>query len=236
MLDSVRAALQFVGGGNEVFLMGEGQGAHAAIAAAEQAPRYAPELPVTGVVASAAEVFGADNELVTARSGTPLQGLIVMQAVGQVTAFGEQEAPATRWLTEGGAGLAELGRELCLDAYLAAFAPIDPATLFVEGAPQPFASGASRAAETEIGTQPTFAPLLMLHGREDTVNTAALAAAWAALACANEPVELVWFDSTDALFAEVGDAATSVVTRWLDDRLSGAPPIDQCGALPQPND
>lgn len=82
VLDMARAARRLTGNaiGARVAVVGHSEGGHAALAAGELAPRYAPELDVRGVVASAP---GANlTAIVRRRYATPVTLLNVVALVG----------------------------------------------------------------------------------------------------------------------------------------------------------
>lgn len=171
VLDSVRAArrLPDVDPDPEVFLLGWSQGGHAALLAAEEQPRYAPELRLTGVaaVAPAADL----HEMLAFLDGSPRFGYVLMTVYGMRAAYGELR-DTDHLLTPAGRAALRWIATRSVEEILGAFAGRRAAEF---GVADVLGTDAfrRRLTENEPGHAGVDVPVLLAHGDvDDTVPVA----------------------------------------------------------------
>ncbi len=235
VLDSARAAQRFVadGVGDDVILFGHSQGGHAVIFANEFAEDYAPELEVQGVASSGSGVFAIEDDIIGFLIDSPFRGVLVIVAASHEAAYGSEEAPLSRFLTDQGIEEAEAVLETgCWDDVIDHFEPFEPEEIFVADAPLPTASGVDLTQENAAGSRVGSAPLLMVHGAQDEIIPPAGIAPWAESVCEiGQVVWLEWYPGGHRVVYDEPDAQPFVLD-WIDARLAGEEPPSSCGAVP----
>jgi pimeloyl-ACP methyl ester carboxylesterase len=118
VLDSVRAARSEAGIGKDLIVVGQSQGAQAAFATAAFQPDYAPDVKITGTVATGIPYFSKEVMALLARAGgadkvTPtLAYTFLLLQLAELTKPGFDPKP---YLTDKGLAVYELGAKSCLD-------------------------------------------------------------------------------------------------------------------------
>ncbi len=156
-----------------VFAAGYSQGGHAAFAAADLRPSYAPEVPLSGVIG-----FGATTDVTALLKEGPCYAPYVLQAYRQM--YGREEVdPARLLLDNWAAGLEAGGDQLCVDEFQQVY-PSDPRLLYrpeflealLGGAlPAAFPRLFARLQENRSGQGGHGLPALVVQGLADTVIT-----------------------------------------------------------------
>lgn len=236
VLDSARAAQRFAGGGDNVFLFGHSQGGHAVIFANELAASYAPELNIMGTIGSGSGVADANDDLLEYLKDSPYKGFIMMTALSHNAAYGDLESPHSRWFTPAGRESARaLETSICVDEIGATYGDIPGDYIFVPDAPLPMTTGLyDSIADSTPGLRVGAAPILMIHGRKDSLILPSIVQTWVAGTCVlGQAIWLQWFDTGHRVPYEAPELASPVVFDWIDDRLAGKSPSN-CDNIPSP--
>lgn len=166
VLDSVRAAGQLDGVelSGQYAVWGHSQGGHAAMFSLHDAAEYAPELDLVGVVAGAPP--SQFDLLYTVLQTSPFRYYLLMASAGLNAAYGDEAAPLDAVIVPEGldaVGVVDEGCDLAAltdDLDFASLLGPDPATLPDWG---------PLLTENDPGrfTEPSDAPLLVIHGGDD---------------------------------------------------------------------
>jgi pimeloyl-ACP methyl ester carboxylesterase len=226
VLDAARVARQVVPEATEdVAVVGHSQGGHAALAAAEIADDWAPELRVVGTVAVAP---AADLSLmVPAMFSLPVPFRFgVLVAAGWADAYDDLEV--TDLLAPDGVALVEAAEEVCV-AELFGRALGSSIDELVVTPPEAVDRWARRIQENTIDPDQVDGPVLLVQGTDDVVVPAFLADALAVELCAAD-VALRYAVYEDADHGGVLAASFADVRQWIAARLAGEPVDPACPA------
>ena len=218
-------------------MFGHSQGGHAVIFANELATRYAPELNILGTIGSGSGVADTDDKLLEYLKDSPYKGFIMMTALSQNAAYGDMESPHSRWFTPAGRESARaLETSICVDQLTATYADIPGAYIFVPGAPLPMTTDRFDAvADSTPGLRVGASPLLLIHGRHDTLILPDLLFSWVEDTCAKgQTISLEWFDTGHRVPYEAPELVSPVMFKWIDERFAGLLAPSSCGNVPKP--
>ena len=174
-----------------VFAAGYSQGGHAAFAAADLRPRYAPEVPLSGVMG-----FGATTDVAALLREGPCYAPYILHTYRQM--YGAEEVDPAQLLQERWATSleADAGR-LCVDEFQQYY-PSDPRLLYRPELLQALLGGTlpelyprldARLQENRSGLEGHRLPALVVHGLADSVvSTRSQTAFVEALGAAGSPV------------------------------------------------
>ena len=236
VLDSVRAARDFAQGGADAVLFGHSQGGHAVIFANELAPSYAPELNIVGTIGSGTGVVDSAGNMLQYIKSSPYKGYLVMVALAQNAAYGDEEVPLSRWFTPAGIQAAQALNSICVDQLVATYGSLDESYLFVENAPLPMTSSRyDPLKDATPGLRVGASPILMIHGRNDPQIPSAALVPWVQETCARgQKIYLEWFDTGHRVPYEAPGMVEPVLSKWIGDRFAGRPAPSSCGSVPGP--
>ena len=180
MLDGARAALAFMAGSRRpvraaarVFAAGYSQGGHAAFAAADMRPAYAPEVPLAGIIG-----FGATCDLTALLREGPVYAPFLLYSWSQM--YGNLDVDPARILQDRWASTlaADAGR-MCVDEFQVYY-PSEAAKLYRADFLQALNNNrvaavvprfAERLAENRAGLSGHGLPALIVQGNADIVVT-----------------------------------------------------------------
>ncbi|MFP4310756.1 MAG: alpha/beta fold hydrolase [Nitriliruptoraceae bacterium] len=227
VLDSVRAARWVTAvDPDHVAIWGFSQGGHAALFAAPEAPRYAPDLPIDGVVAFAP---ATDLAAIMAHSEGDLFGtvLVVNAAVAWADAYEELEL--TDILDERSVPAARQVAGRCLDGLSLPASTVQSvrlrSSLLSLGDPTTAAWRRVLVENSPSGRLP--APLLVLQGTADPFIPAAITQAYVDERCADgDDVELRLKAGAEHFTISWRGADDAVA--WTEDRFAGLPTSPSC--------
>jgi len=224
VLDSVRASRELLGPGvasSQVALLGHSQGGHAALAAAERASTWAPELDLLGTAAIAPV---ADLDLVLpvlfdSEIGIPL-GIYV--AVGWSAAHPEL-SPADL-LSDEGLELLDDAARTCVREFEQTVGEEDAEALRI-GRPAELAAWAARIEDSTIDAARVAGPVLVAQGGRDELVPARLVDPLTDRLCQRgEPVRYLRHGTAD--HESIVGATMPAVQRWLASLREGDPRDD----------
>ncbi|MFP5322669.1 MAG: alpha/beta fold hydrolase, partial [Acidimicrobiia bacterium] len=219
VLDSVRAARELLGAdvvSGRVAVLGHSQGGHAALATAERASTWAPELELVGTAAIAPV---ADLELVLpvlfdSRIGIPL-GIYV--AAGWPDAHGELSSADL--LSEDGLALLDDAAQNCLRRFEEAVAAEDADALRIRE-PAELPAWAARIEENTIDASQVDGPVLIAQGGRDALVPAPLVDPLVDRLCERgEPLRYLRHGVAD--HESIVGASMPATHRWLAGLLAG---------------
>jgi dienelactone hydrolase len=224
MIDSVRAARALTRGktSRRWIASGASQGGHAALFAGEQAPHYARELDLLGVVAvepssEATRAFpGDDPVLTTAVEVMSLYGRAVDHPA--LTPDDYVSAATAQW--------AKQLRTVCLADAVASFASIPLKDVWTKD-PKQAEPSRSIVEESVPGRVKTSAPILLVQGGADVVVTPARTKALLERACGiGNRVQFRLYPAGD--HPTTPGLAKTDIAAWLEERLAGHPAQSDC--------
>ncbi len=204
MLDAARAALGFLATGAHpvraaphVFAAGYSQGGHAAFAAADLRPSYAPEVPLAGIIG-----FGATTDVTALLREGPVYSPFLLYAWQQM--YGTADVDPSRILVDRWAStLAADAERMCVDEFQVYY-PADATRLYRTDFHQALNNNrlasimpafAARLEENKAGLSGHKLPALIVQGNADfVVTTASQDRFVAALRAAGSSVRYVAFD------------------------------------------
>jgi fermentation-respiration switch protein FrsA (DUF1100 family) len=233
VIDSVRAAGQLEGVSldGRFAVWGHSQGGHAAMFALDIADEWAPELDLVGVVAGAPP--SQFDLLYTVLQSSPFRYYLLMAAAGLNAAYGDEAAPLEAVTTP--AGLEQIGivdqgcdlAELTADLDVASLIGADPATV---------PAWATLLRENDPGrfTEPSAAPLLVIHGGDDEQIPVAASALMFDQLCAIGQDETRWVYPGQSHAGVIGPSAADMLT-WIGNRFAGVPTPDPMAPAGQPD-
>ena len=236
LLDAARAARNFVETRNEVVIYGNSQGGHAALFANELVNSYAPELNIVGTIGTSTGISDSTGAFLDFLMDSDFKGFIVMAGLSHNIAYGDEESPLTRWFTPEGIAATEILDIVCVGEVVSTFATYTKEELFVEGAPLPLTTDLYNTdADSLPGQRAGSSPLLMLHGRTDSIILPFLVKPWVESSCdKGQVIDLQWFDTGHGLPYEAPAATIHAIFSWLDNIHAGGEPANICGAVPAP--
>jgi pimeloyl-ACP methyl ester carboxylesterase len=224
VLDSVRAAGQLhdVELSGQYAVWGHSQGGHAAMFALDIADDYAPELDLVGVVAGAPP--SQFDLLYSVLQASPFRYYLLMASAGLNAAYGDEAAPLDEVIAPEGLELVDVVDEGCdlgaltEDLDFAALLGPDPATI---------PAWATLLAENDPGkfTEPSEAPLLIIHGGDDEQIPVAASALMFDQLCAIGQDETRWVYPGQS-HAGVVEPSFVDMLGWIDRRFGGEPTPD----------
>jgi pimeloyl-ACP methyl ester carboxylesterase len=217
VLDIARAAAQVPegGAGTSVVVIGPSQGGHAALFAAEEAERYAPDLDVVGSVAAAP--VGEMSTLVTGAGAIPeFFGFLV--AVGFAWAD-TYDLDLTTVLTPAALDRIDVVEQECIYEVNDAYADRDPSA-WKAAEPMDVPQWAERIQENQPGQVASDVPLLVLQGDVDDVIPPATTDALVDRLCGvGTGVEYLEYPGVDHF--TLLQTAASDLHRWVNARFDG---------------
>jgi alpha-beta hydrolase superfamily lysophospholipase len=232
VLDAARAAMRLPGlrVADKVLIYGHSEGGDAALFAGQLAPTYAPELHVLGVVAAApATSLSTIMTVAVTPSGGGILQFSVPTAYTWVRTY--RDLPAHDLFTAAGLRVAQQYVPVdCARGLVPAIAArgLTPTTIFVPGAlANPVV--AAHVRENDPGRVRTRAPVLVVQGTADTTVPPGLTDTFIRSAGCTVGDTLEYVHVTGATHGTVVITATSLISRWMMDRLDGAPPPSTCG-------
>ena len=236
VLDAARAARKVAGTSSELILFGHSQGGHAVIFANEIAASYAADLDIVGTISSGSAISGTSGALVEATKTSIFKGYVVMAAVAQTAAYGEQASPLSRWLTPYGIDAANSLESICVGELVSTYGALSSGTLFVAGAPlQPGTSAYDIEGDTTPGRRLGSSPMLMLHGRYDNQVPPSFLLPWVESTCSpGQAIQLEWFNTGHRVPYEAPELASPIVFNWIADRFAGRAAPSNCSNVPEP--
>lgn len=217
-----------VGHHSAVGLNGYSQGGGAVAAAAELAPRYAPELAVKGVAVGAPP---ADLAKVGANiDGSPYSGLVLFTAAALFSAY---DIDPTTMLNPGGLAALQVAESSCSpDLARLAMTPSTAWTASGESFPalydrEPLKSA---IADNRIGRLRPKAPVLITHSRQDELVPFAAGEQLARDWCARK-ARVTFVPTPEGAHGVAGAAHESAAASWLTQRLAGVRAPRGCSGL-----
>ncbi|MCB0916260.1 MAG: alpha/beta fold hydrolase [Actinobacteria bacterium] len=232
VLDGMRAALFFrpqTLDALNLAVLGHSEGGYVALATADQAADYAPELAIKGAVSQAPggipPIPAALNALLgsTGDSGpTPRSGYVTDLSQSWIQTYPDISSPED-WYTEVGATEIPAAAELCQGAQLAAL-------------DQPFHTYFNRSVPVELSRIPAMEqpmyntsaiPILIQQGSEDTSVVPQVSRAMAVQGCAlGNLVDYQEFPND--VHRSVQYTSRTQYLEWLAARFTGQPVDDSC--------
>jgi pimeloyl-ACP methyl ester carboxylesterase len=232
VLDAARAArhLRDANAGRDLLLWGHSQGGQAALFAAQQAPRYAPELRLRGVAAAApaAELGQLLADHRDDASGVTI-GSYAFDAIQKVYGPADPQVRLDALLTPAGVSVVPKIAPRCLLTDTKAlhriarpavgnFFAVDPATT------PPWRE---ILEQNTPGHQPIDVPILVTQGDADKLVLPPTTTDFVARLCrAGEHVTYHRYPRID--HGLVGERSVPLLIPWLDDALSGKSPATTC--------
>ncbi|MBV6508256.1 MAG: putative inactive lipase [Acidimicrobiales bacterium] len=223
VLDAARAAVAVppasLSPDAPVALWGFSQGGHAVLAAAEEAPHYAPELDLVGAAAAAP---------VTDVLSFAERGVTEADQVGVTVAvlLGHGDSVDLRLedvFTDAVLGDLDVVETLCIDELVEHFA--GDFEDFIHTSPSDVEAWANRLGQSRVGDTAVAVPVLVIQGQDDQIVDPGLTADYVSRACAN--------GTTLEYQTRPGEGhgvdSTATVVNWIADRFAGAPAISTCG-------
>ncbi|HUH08110.1 MAG TPA: lipase family protein [Egibacteraceae bacterium] len=223
VLDLVRAARQIddAQAGPEFLVWGHSQGGHAALFTGEAVRRWAPELTLRGVAATAAPgdliVLAGDLE------GSPFQGYMVMAAVAYSATYPHD---VSALLGDAALDRVDVVEESCVDTVLDTFADTPYADL-LRADPATAEPWRTLLIENTPGLHPVTAPVLLLHGSDDEQIPVEQSALVAERLCAlGVPVQREVYEGHG--HGSVLAASLPDLLGWISERFADEPARDDC--------
>lgn len=204
--------------------IGHSQGGHGAMAAAELANSYAPELQLLGTVALAPgamfdRVYGGIDPIVTAI-------LTLMSLYGNASEY--PDINLADYFTPQALQAAQVIRTGCLDAIQNALVPAYAAGMFVKD-PRYVEPTRSLILSNDVGNVVEGVPLFLANGTlDDRVVIQRTEDLYARLCAVGQVTEFHVVEGAD--HASVLPATAAMVTQFLNDRIARRPAVNSCTA------
>lgn len=223
VIDAVRAArnLPDAGAGDRWIAIGASQGGHGAMAAAELAEEWAPELELLGTIALApGAVFDRSYGAVDA---------VIVEVLTAMALYGGQDVYPDIELEdyfrpEALDVAAEVMEGGCLGEISATMITVLPLFDVHPRATEPFAS---LMTANDVGFVDSGAPLFLTTGTADTtVVPQRVDDLFERLCETGQVTEYLVVEG--ATHGDIGIHAADEITAWIQDRLDGAEPVDSC--------
>jgi len=232
VLDATRATRTVSGlkTANTVIIYGHSQGGHAALFAAEQAPTYAPDLHVIGVVA-AAPATGLSTLISIV--GTPTGAQFLPYSIPTSYAWTQTytDLPESSVFTPAGAAFAsaEVTRG-CSDQLAAAIIThhLTPAGVFAAGASSN-PTVLAHARLNDPGNVATTVPMLVVQGTADRTVPPPLTDTYVTSKACPIRDTVQYLHVTGATHGTVVFVAAPTILSWMNARLAGSPAPTTCG-------
>lgn len=226
MLDSVRAASAIEGSGvsadARVVVAGFSQGGHAALWAAQVAPRYAPEIEVLGVFA-AAPVTSVTAFAERAQKAGPHQiGVLVAIAAGMAQADPDLDLAAI--LTPEAGERLDILEDYCIGEAVSGFGRIDRESGVFAESPLAVRSWRKHLDANGAGQVPLGVPVRIVQGDQDLIVFEQITRTTAEMMCSHGDV---------VEYEVVSGANHALLTPeravpWIQDRFAAKPAPDTC--------
>ena len=231
VLDATRATSHIAGlrTANKVVIYGHSQGGHAALFAGEQAPTYAPELHVLGVVA-AAPATGLSTLISIV--GTPIGARFLAYSIPTSYAWTQTytDLPESMVFTSAGAAFASAEvTKGCSDQVAAAIVNhhLTPTGVFAPGAgTNPVVL--AHARQNDPGNVRTPVPILVVQGTADGTVPPPLTDAYVTSKACPIGDTVQYLHVTGATHGSVVFVAAPTIVSWMNARLAGAPAPSTC--------
>jgi pimeloyl-ACP methyl ester carboxylesterase len=226
VLDAVRVAraLPETRAGSRFAVYGYSQGGHAALAAAQEAPTYAPELTLVGTAATAppADLSKVATQLATERE---LYGFGVLAAFGLVAGYPDR-VQAGQVLAPDIVELAPRVEQTCSYFAFFALASREFAKVFNPAVvSDPVV--ARLLAESSPGATPPEGPVLIMSGGKDVLATPEMVDTYMDRVCPQGAVvQLV--RKADRDHGGIAQDDIKTVAPWIADRFAGKPAPNSC--------
>lgn len=222
-IDIVRAARQIaeVRAGRDYVVWGHSQGGQTAMFALTDAPAYAPELRLRGVVAGAPP--SQFNLLYGFLKASPFKYYLLMAAGGLNAAYGDRKAPLDKILTPKGIALIATLDRGCAGDIARRLANIDVASV-TRGDPfqVPEWRTILEANDPQRITQKSPVPLLIIHGGSDEQIPTVSSQVLAQHLCDIGQVLSRWVYPGQSHAGVIAPSAPDMV-QWMQDRFAGTP-------------
>lgn len=223
-LDAIRAAAQLPGAhaGRRALIWGHSQGGHAAMFAAELAPRWTPERRVLGTVSGAPPSHF--DELIESLRTSDYRGYVALAAAGIHAAY--PRARLSQVLTAKGRALLPVVDRACTDDVFRAFNAV-PLDDVVKANPTTVEPWRTILAANEPGRVITRSPLLIIHGEADEqIPPSTSQLLFDELCARGQPVERRTYPGQS--HAGVILPSFAPMLQWMDDRVAGKPAVSGC--------
>jgi alpha-beta hydrolase superfamily lysophospholipase len=228
VLNSVRAVrnLPAAQAGPNFAVWGHSQGGHSALFTASQSAAYAPELHLTGTVASApaAELVALLNET----AGTSLDWVIGPEVLTAWPAIYPNLDPATITTSAGYKNYKRIANQCIAEATLAGITRTNLKQQFFN---RDLIDDSAWRAAAQDQTAPTLAPsqpLLVTESLTDKVVLPNTTARYIQRACqARSNLSSLWL--TDVGHIDLSSVISPQVIAWIGDRFAGQPNVSSCG-------
>jgi alpha-beta hydrolase superfamily lysophospholipase len=232
VLDATRATRHLAGlrTADTVVIYGHSQGGHAALFAAEQAPTYAPDLHVIGVVA-AAPATGLSYLLSIV--ATPLGARFLPYSIPTTYSWSQTytDLPESDVFTPAGAAFAsaEVTRGCAGDLTTAIIDHhLTPAGVFAAGADtDPTVLAHARA--NDPGDVRTTVPMLVVQGTADGTVPPQLTDTYVTTKACPIGDTVQYLHVTGATHGSVVHLSAPTIVAWMNARLAGTPAPTTCG-------
>lgn len=226
VLDAARAAgrIDGAGAGDKVVVVGHSQGGQAALFAGILAPEYAPDLDVSGVVASA-PAAELSTLLRSASSVSLAFGLLASGVYSYANTYDELSVDEV--LTPAVIERIGLFEQVCLTELTSTFSSQPPSALLLTD-PLDLAPWAARIRENEPGSSKIAAPTLVVQGTSDfIVVPSSTDTAVERLCEGGNRVDYRRYPGArhDTVLAAAGPE----ILTWVADRMAGKDPASTCG-------
>jgi len=231
VLDATRATSHIAGlrTANDVVIYGHSQGGHAALFAGEQAPTYAPELHVIGVVA-AAPATGLSTLISIV--GTPTGAQFLPYSIPTSYAWTQTYADLHEWTVFTSSGAAFASTEVtkgCSDQVAAAIVAhhLTPAGVFAPGAAtNPVL--VAHAQQNDPGNVRTPVPMLVVQGTADGTVPPPLTDVYVTSKACPIGDTVQYLHVPGATHETVVFVAARTIVSWMNARLAGVPAPSTC--------
>jgi acetyl esterase/lipase len=237
LLDAARAVFAFFAGGpapvspqGPVFFAGYSQGGHAAFAARDVVARYAPNVPMTGVIG-----HGASTDVEALLRDSPYFAPFVLY--GYADYYGAQAVDVSRlflprWLTT----LPADATTKCIDAMPGYYGNVaqqlyQPAfreALYAGRLGEAFPGLQEALTRNNAGLVPSTVPALVLQGSTDPIVTARTQGAFVARLCAAGG-RVVYRNYPGVHHFQTRQVGFKDTLSWMQALQAGNPPPSNCG-------
>lgn len=212
-----------------VVMGGYSQGGHAAFAAADQRPRYAPEIPLLGMIG-----YGATTDVLPLFAEGPYYAPYVLASWSAIYGAEQVDAGAVlaaRWLPT-------LEREavtVCVDRAQQIY-PFDIDQMYTPAFATALRQGTVERdfpglyalfAENNTGLSGHGLPALMVQGGQDVIVRDPTQERFVRLLCA-EGSDVLYLNVRDARHRETRPAGFDASIAWIYDRVDGVPAPSSC--------
>ena len=224
VLDSVRAARHVIDGtSQQVVVMGHSQGGHAALATAEIADDWSPELELAGTISIAPAGDLVDIVPIGLLHADAF-GFGALVVAGWSDAYSDLDA--TDVLTDAGLEIVEIAEQRCVGEV---FDAVDgrPIDTFVRRPPSEIPEWRRRTEDNTIHPDEVTGPVLLVQGAEDFLIPSRLTEALASDLC-DAGVAVRYAAYPGEGHGSVVIAAGADMVTWAEDRLAGETPVPTC--------